>query len=352
MNEVSNNFKWQSIEAPAKINLSFDVVGRLPDGFHEIKSLVTPISIHDTLSAALSPQLTLKVQIPQEQKFQRLFAGKRIPEDESNLVLKAAKTLQRAMKERTTSTPQPEKLSGATIILTKRIPAEAGLGGGSSDAAAVLILLNDLWQAGFSRDELMKFGAQLGSDVPLFLKDFPVICRGRGEILERIPDGKTFPTLHFVVVKPSQGCSTPEVYRRCQPTGNQDEHFLKQMILSWKENRLTDLARGMKNALLAPAMELSSDVKLLMSSFREMPDPCLGYSMTGSGSACFGLCRNQAHAIKAANFFEHHYSGTVFVVETKLSPLAVPGSIRSGSGTGGNLSENHRSTHQTDGRVR
>ncbi|MDO4627959.1 MAG: 4-(cytidine 5'-diphospho)-2-C-methyl-D-erythritol kinase [Planctomycetia bacterium] len=307
--------EWTVIHAPAKVNLTFEVLRRREDGFHEIRSLVTPISIFDTISVRPSAFLTLQVEIPAEKKFQRLFAGKRIPTDEKNLIIRAAKLLQRQIVDVNFELP------GADIILEKRIPAEAGLGGGSGDAAATMIVLNELWKLGFSREKLAQLGAELGSDVPLFLRAFPVICRGRGEILEPIPDGNTFPKLSLVVVKPDSGCSTPEVFRRCTPRYTEDEQKMTQMIHAWRENRLTAFAEGLKNDLTEPAMSVSPDVKQLLEMFRNVPDPCLGFSLTGSGSACFGLCRSHEHALKVADFFEHNFIGTVFVAETELFPL-------------------------------
>lgn len=312
---INCDIEWTVIQAPAKINLTFEVLRRREDGFHEIRSLVTPVSIFDTIFVRPSTSLTLQVKIPAEKKFQRLFLGKLIPTDDKNLIIRAAKLLQREL------VGVCSELPCADIILEKRIPTEAGLGGGSSDAAATMILLNKLWKLGFSREKLAHLGAELGSDVPLFLRAFPVICRGRGEILEPIPDGKEFPKISVVVVKPNSGCSTPEVYRRCMPCDMKGEQKITQMIHDWRENRLVNFASGLKNDLTQPAMSVSSDVKQLLDMFKEVPDPCLGFSLTGSGSACFGICRNHEHAVEVAEFFEHHFTGTVFIAETELFPL-------------------------------
>ncbi len=313
---MNRDVEWIVIQAPAKINLTFEVLRRREDGFHEIRSLVTPVSIFDTISVRPSSSLTLQIEIPAEEKFQRLFSGKPLPTDDKNLILRAAKLLQRQLAE------ECSELPGADIILEKRIPTEAGLGGGSSDAAATMILLNRLWKLGFSRERLAQLGAELGSDVPLFLREFPVICRGRGEILEPISGGCHFPKIPMVVVKPNSGCSTPEVFRRCTPCEVESERKMSQMIQYWRENQLTEFAEGLKNDLTEPAMSVSPEVKRLLQIFREVPDPCMGHSLTGSGSACFGVCRNLEHAYKTATFFEHNFTGTVFIAETELFPLS------------------------------
>lgn len=318
-------------------------------GFHEIESLVSFISLSDKISARLAPSLSLQMKSSDENGNLSDFSGADIPSDESNLVLRAGRLLQNRILARIKnefgkveipnlkSPPQIEEtlrkaekslpiFPGASIILEKRIPSEAGLGGGSSDAAAALSLLNDLWKAGFSRDELMEMGAELGSDVPMFLKSSPVICRGRGEILDEIPAGNELPPLYLVLVKPKEGCSTPEVYRNCVPSGVRDDRILNRMICGWRENRLSELAAGLKNRLLEPAMTVSPAVKTLMEQFRTLPDSCLGFSMTGSGSACFGICRDLAHAQSVANFLKSlktDYSETIFVTETISAPLTV-----------------------------
>jgi len=304
------------LQTPAKLNLYFEVIRRLPTGFHEIESLVTPISLHDTLYVRPSAGLNLTVEIPPEEKFQRLFAGQTIPTDDSNLVLRAAHRLRERL-------PHRDDLPGADIILTKRIPSEAGLGGGSSDAAATLLLLNELWNVGLSRDALAEIGAELGSDVPLFLKGFPVICRGRGEILESVPGGESFPTLHFVVVKPFTGCSTPAVYRLCEPQGPQSHAVLDEMVSDWRKNRLEAFAGKMKNRLTAPALRVNPDVQRVLETFGRVPVPLAGFSMTGSGSTCFGLCRNREETLENAEFLEKNCVGTVFTVVSELAPLQI-----------------------------
>lgn len=305
-----------TLNIPAKLNLFFEVIRRLTTGFHEIESLVTPISIHDTLRVKPSAGLNFSVKISPEEKYQRLFAGKTIPTDDSNLVLRAVYRLKESLLPR-------RDLPGADIILTKRIPSEAGMGGGSSDAAAALLLLNEFWKVGLSRDALAEIGAEIGSDVPLFLKGFPVICRGRGEIIESVPNGESLPTLHFVVVKPPMGCSTPAVYRLCEPQGPQNSGVIQKMVNAWRENDLETFAEGLKNRLMAPALQVAPDVRKVLEALSSVPVPLVGFSMTGSGSACFGLCRTHEEALKNAEFLEKNCAGTVFTAESELAPLQI-----------------------------
>ncbi|MEM9704131.1 MAG: 4-(cytidine 5'-diphospho)-2-C-methyl-D-erythritol kinase, partial [Planctomycetota bacterium] len=149
-----------TIQAPAKLNLTLDVLGRRDDGFHELKSLMVTVGWFDTLTVSPADALTLSVT-----------GAVGVPTDERNLVIRAARALERAIGRR----------PGAALRLHKRIPHEAGLGGGSSDAAATLSALNELWQAGLDRAELSEIAATVGSDVPLFLCGAAAaVVRGRG----------------------------------------------------------------------------------------------------------------------------------------------------------------------------
>src|SRR5687767_3952653 len=150
--------------APAKINLSFEIKGRRADGFHEIESLMTPISLADQLTidaTASDGVIDFSCDDPS------------LPAGDDNLVVRAVKLFREA-----TSIS-----AGIKIVLEKKIPHGAGLGGGSSDAASTLLGLNEMFAAGLKDDELLKLAAQLGSDVPFFLVRSAAICRGRGEVV-------------------------------------------------------------------------------------------------------------------------------------------------------------------------
>ncbi|MDO4571156.1 MAG: 4-(cytidine 5'-diphospho)-2-C-methyl-D-erythritol kinase [Planctomycetia bacterium] len=300
-----------TLDTPGKINLYFDVLRRLDSGYHEIESVVVPISLFDTLEVSASSELHLDVIFSPESAFYSAQSLKDFPTGSTNLVYRAAQRLREIARSRSGTLP------GARIILTKRIPTESGLGGGSSDAAAALVLLNDLWELGLSRGELSGIGADLGCDVPLFLGDFPIVCRSRGEKLEEVAGGETFPVLHLVVVRPEKGLSTSEVYRRCHPRSKQEnQDAIADFLGAWRDNRLEDVARRLFNRLVEPALALSPEMGRVQELFRELPDPCLGFSMTGSGSAWFGICRDAEHAARAASFFEMRQSGTVFSAHT------------------------------------
>jgi 4-diphosphocytidyl-2-C-methyl-D-erythritol kinase len=178
--------------APAKINLSFEIRGRRADGFHEIETLMTPISLCDELTitgAAHTLGIDFRCDNPS------------LPIGPDNLVIRAAELFSRTTGQKV----------DATIQLRKKIPYGAGLGGGSSDAAATLLGLNRFYQTNLALAELARLAAEIGSDVAFFLFQSAAICRGRGEIVEPT---KLTGTLSFLLLKPSFGVATPWAYSR------------------------------------------------------------------------------------------------------------------------------------------
>jgi 4-diphosphocytidyl-2-C-methyl-D-erythritol kinase len=175
--------------APAKLNLSLRVLGRRDDGFHEIETLMVPL-----------PGLADRIEIGEADAFAFECDHPGVPADDSNLAVRALRLF-----ERRSGTTLPLRLR-----LEKHVPAGAGLGGGSSDAAAVLRLLAER-AGGVPPDTLAELAAELGSDVPFFLADGPAWCRGRGERIEPAPDLAALPVL---LLKPWFAVSTPEAYRR------------------------------------------------------------------------------------------------------------------------------------------
>lgn len=175
----------------AKINLSLEVVGRRPDGYHELRTIFQTIDLHDLLEieATATPDVRLTCDDPN------------LPCDERNLVVRAAQALQAAAQTR----------RGARIRLQKRIPTQAGLGGGSSDAAATLLALRRLWAVNVSDAELHRIAAGLGADVPFFLTGGTALGLGRGDVIHPLPDA----VLPFIVlIHPNVSVPTGPVFRR------------------------------------------------------------------------------------------------------------------------------------------
>jgi 4-diphosphocytidyl-2-C-methyl-D-erythritol kinase len=181
-----------SLAAPAKINWTLEVLGKRPDGYHEVRTIFQTINLYDTLILSPADGLSLTVR-----GARRGFRRDSRAAPEGNLVYRAARLLQ----ERTGCG------RGADIRLHKNIPVAAGLGGGSSDAAAALRGLRELWELPISDDELAGLAASLGSDVPFFLRGGAALASGRGEVLRPLPDG---PAQHFVLAWPKSGERPPD----------------------------------------------------------------------------------------------------------------------------------------------
>jgi len=178
--------------APAKINLSLRVLGKRPDGFHELETLISPISLYDKLDLEKQNRwIDFSCDDP------TLSAG------DDNLVVRAAKMFFDKTKVK----------SGLSIKLEKKIPHGAGLGGGSSDAAATLRGLNQLFETNLSREELLKLGSAIGSDVSFFFFESAAMCRGRGEIVEPT---KLKQKLSILLLKPAFGVASGWAYSRWQ----------------------------------------------------------------------------------------------------------------------------------------
>lgn len=210
-----------------------------------------------------------------------------IPQDSSNLVVKALELLRRRFGVR----------FGADVHLTKRIPVGGGLGGGSSDAAAALRGANSLWKLGCSPQQLFDLATVLGSDVPFFLEAKSAVCRGRGERME--PIGPIGP-LHLVLARPPASLSTPVVYQHCRVPTN--ARSVAAILETLRKSRTADTGRLLFNRLQAPARELCHWIGLLEDFWDEQD--CLGHAMTGSGACYFSLCRSARHARRLARRLE------------------------------------------------
>lgn len=297
--------------APAKLNLYLDVLGRRADGFHELETVMVPIRLFDTLTflpnrstvAGSAGDIRLEVRVAGA--LARSGAKDPIPTDESNLVVRAM----RLLRERSGCG------MGARVGLVKRIPSAAGLGGGSSDAAIALRLANRGWGINWGPRRLGKVAAEVGSDVAFFLMGGSAICRGRGERIEPIPAAAG---MHFVVVKPSAGLSTAEVYRSYarQPPGRNCDRgpTLAEFILAASRGRQNGCGRHMWNGLEQAASSLSPWVDKLRMEFDRLD--FVGHQLSGSGSAYFGVCRHAQHARRLANILRTRQLGLVYATRS------------------------------------
>jgi len=271
MKIVEQENTW-TIQAPAKLNLFFEVHSKRSDGFHEITSLACPIDRYDTL--------TFKPADDDVVDFSCFGGEADVPVDGANIVVRALKHLKRETGVR----------RGAVVRLTKGIPSRAGLGGGSSDAVAAMIVANRIWELGLSTDELCRLAVTIGSDCPMFFQQGASISRGRGEIIEPIE----LPGLHFVVLKPSEGLSTAAVYAGCMEHHDGNVRQLESVLEPLKRGELDEFGRRLFNRLEFPAAVLWDGFEETKRLFDRVD--CLAVRMSGSGTAFFGLCRDARHA--------------------------------------------------------
>ena len=182
---------------------------------------------------------------------------------------------------------------GARLRLIKRIPTAAGLGGGSSDAAAALVAANLGWKLGLSLPELAAMAAELGSDVPFFLNRGPAVCRGRGERIEPAPG---LGLMNFVVVRPPEGLATAAVYGVCRPAAS--PRPLQPLLDALRQGNARQAGCLLFNRLQAAAEQLSPWIARLGRLLAG--EDCLGHGMSGSGTAYFGLFRSALQARRVA----------------------------------------------------
>lgn len=263
--------------APAKLNLFFEVLGRRPDGFHEVVSLALPIGLSDTLHLRATTEETIRLRCD--------GAAEDIPTDSRNLVVRALELLRQ-------ETGHP---GGAEVRLIKRIPSQAGLGGGSSDAVTALLLARRAWMLSCSDAELSAISARLGSDCPLFFHPRASLGQGRGERTQPL---EPVPRLHFVLVKPPEGLSTADVYARCMTLHDGPPRDPAALAEALKTGSLDRIARNLFNRLEAPARALWPRFEEVDRELRRLDCPAV--RMSGSGTAFYGLCRNARHARRAA----------------------------------------------------
>jgi len=265
--------------APAKVNLFFEILGKRSDGYHEIQTVVSPISLFDRLDFwALSNEgskLTLEC-FDAEGK-----PDPSVPTDGSNLVARAYDVF----FDEIAKLGKIAKRSAFRVKIFKKIPSKAGLGGGSSDAASTFAVLNVSSGFPFSKEKLQELAGRVGSDVPLFLEECASVGRGRGEIVEPIK----IPALFLVVLKPNVGLSTPEVYRTYASAPKKPKRSLDEVLMTIRNAKdARQVARVLANRLEDPAALLWNGLAKRRALLDSTPD-VLASQMTGSGTACFAL---------------------------------------------------------------
>jgi 4-diphosphocytidyl-2-C-methyl-D-erythritol kinase len=261
------------LESPAKINLTLEVLGRRADGFHSIRSVLAPISLHDTVTFAPGGRKLV------------FHGGQGAPKDDSNLAVRAVHALQERTGVR----------HGVDLRIVKRIPIAAGLGGGSSNAATVLRGLNELWDLRLSGAELERIGLTLGSDVPFFLRGGTCLAGGRGEELEPLPRQGD---LELVLVHPPVKVASQWAY----------EHVPAELVRPYGATGMVKVALASGRTALIPP-HLTNDLEpgvakahpVVAEAKRQLiAAGALGALMSGSGPTVFGVAPDAETADRIA----------------------------------------------------
>jgi 4-diphosphocytidyl-2-C-methyl-D-erythritol kinase len=284
------------VKAPAKINLSLDVLSKRADGYHDVRMIMTTIDLADRIE--LTELSEDRIEIVSHNRY--------VPDDQRNLAYQAAKLI----KERY----RVDK--GVSIAIEKTIPVAAGLAGGSSDAAATLRGLNQLWKLGLSVDELAEIGAEIGSDVSFCVYGGTAIATGRGERIEHIPAP---PPCWVILAKPKIGVSTADVYRNLKVDRIQHPN-VDDMIQSIREGDYDGICSSVGNVLEEVTFRMHPEVQHIKEQMKRFgADAVL---MSGSGPTVFGLVRYDSRMQRIYNglkgFCEHVYAVRMLGEREKL----------------------------------
>jgi 4-diphosphocytidyl-2-C-methyl-D-erythritol kinase len=291
VNEKSNsclpNQAGIEILAPAKLNLLLKITRQRTDGYHELVSLVVPVDLYDRLTISKL-----------EKGLEVYWRGREQPKGKNNLVNRAAASFFEKTGIR----------KGATITVMKKIPVASGLGGGSSDAAATLKGLNQLWGNPLSSGDIEELALPLGADVPFFLLQRPCIARGIGEILQPIKD---FPLFWYVIVSPNLAVSTAWAYKRVRLklTNKDIQGNMKSL-----EKAISSIPDILSNDLESVTLGKYPFLCSIKASLIKLG--AIGALMTGSGPSLFGLFDSAQKAREAGRTLARQWrEGDVFVVK-------------------------------------
>ncbi len=278
------------VHGNAKINLTLDILGKREDGYHEVAMVMQSIGLHDTVELERTEKgISLAVDVPG------------LEADERNLAWKAAAL----MRERF------HLEGGVHIRLAKRIPIAAGLAGGSTDAAAVLRGMNELYGLGIPEEELCRLGAELGSDIPFCILGGTMLATGRGEMLERLPD---LPEMPVVLVKPRISVSTAWAYQNYDAHGAErhpDNEAIQRAIAAGDREAVAKLlCNVLESVTIKKYQEIARYKQMLLEQ------GAMASMMSGSGPTVFALARSGEQAEDMAAFLRESVDAEIFVTKT------------------------------------
>ncbi len=278
------------VEGNAKINLTLDILGKRPDGYHEVAMVMQSIGLSDTVEMEKTDgPIELTINVPW------------LKADEKNLAWRAAALLKEEYK----------LAGGVRMKLTKRIPVAAGLAGGSTDAAAVLRGMKELYALDISEERLCELGAQLGSDIPFCLLGGTMLSTGRGEVLKRLPD---LPATWVVLAKPRISVSTAWAYQNYDAQGakeHPDNERIQQEIARGDRKAVAGLLCNVLESVTIKKYDVISQYKQMM-----LQQGAMASMMSGSGPTVFGLAERKETADRIAAYMREHTDAYVYVIRT------------------------------------
>jgi len=263
------------VKAPAKINLTLDVLHKRPDGYHEVEMIMTTVDLADRIG----------LEVREDGAIHILSLDRFVPNDQRNLAYQAAKILKDKFKVK----------QGVSISIEKNIPVAAGLAGGSSDAAATLRGLNKLWNLGLSLDELAEIGTRIGSDVAFCVYGGTALATGRGEKIQELPSPSN---CWVILAKPTLGVSTADVYGNLK-LDSITHPPTQQMIKAIEEKDFKLMCASLGNVLEEVTLKLHPEVAVLKDQMKKFgADAVL---MSGSGPTVFGLVNHESRVQRVYN---------------------------------------------------
>lgn len=281
-----------TIQGRAKINLTLDILGKRPDGYHEVAMVMQQVELSDLLKLREEPKgtgITLVSDVPG------------LPSVERNLAYKAAKLMVDEFKIE----------QGVYIELIKRIPIAAGLAGGSTDAAAVLLGMNEWFKLGLKLDQLCELGSRIGSDVAFCVSGGTMLATGRGEILKRLPQ---LPECYVILAKPNFDVSTAWAYQNYKSEKVTKHPKNEEIIACLEKQDLTGVCGLLCNVLESVVKETSDEIAMLKQLM--LHHGAMASLMSGSGPTVFGLTPDEERAEYIVDKLRELNSVKVFLTKT------------------------------------
>ena len=295
----SDRQKLVHVSAPAKVNLFLEVLAKRSDGFHELSTVMTSVSLFDQIS--FKPNLSGEICLTISHARASSPGCEEIPVDHRNLIVSTLHVARELFGD---------VEMGMDVALEKWIPSSAGLGGASSNAAAAVVAADLAWGLNMTDQDRHQVAASIGSDVPFFLCGGMALCTGRGELVEPLP---SLPGIELVIAKPAPGLSTPAIFKRC--TVPQSPVDVQNFVDALAQGAPAEIAKGLHNRLQPVAEAIEVEVLELARAFEQTN--CLGHQMSGSGTSYFGMFADAQNAQTAArDLGDRHRDWDVFNVQS------------------------------------